>query len=170
MIPKALPQYKFTWGVNTVVVIGADTTDVVFTHEDPNIQTVNITRILQAINDKSIPFRKISAVLDFTNVKAMLADRDIDSKRVQEIKDNLDLYHSPVLFVGSPPDLTLIDGTHRLYCRYYNREDYIMAYVISYKTLNNFKVKFWVNGELIRDSRDTILKTFTHAKPKEEMP
>jgi len=154
--------YAFSWGVNSIVVVGADKSDVVFTHEDPKIQTVNVTKLHEAIANGAIHYKKLMAVFDNDNVVEMLKLRDIDPERVKYILSNRELYDSPAIFVGRLPDLTLIDGTHRMYARFHNGEDGMRSYVVTYQTLQRFKVNFWVNGVLIKDTRETILKTFEH--------
>lgn len=157
-------RHTFTWGVNTVAVVGADISDVVFSHEDPYIQTVNITKIKEATKLGKVRFKKIMAMFDYDNVQAMLKDRDIDPKRVEYILARPEIYDEPAIFVGKVPDVTLIDGTHRMYARYHNKEEGMRAYIITYFQLQRFRVQFWVNGVLIKDTRDSIMKTFQHTK------
>jgi hypothetical protein len=160
-------SYVFEWGVNKIVVEGADSDDVVFSHEDPRVQTVNVTKLWEEIQQNKVKFRTLMAILDREMIENVLRDRDIDPKTVERVMNDPEDYDSPVLFAGTEKLAFLVDGTHRLYCRFLRKELNVKAYMVSFETLEKFKVRFLVNGKPIMDTRESIMSTFQFNKPPE---
>src|SRR5262245_28047023 len=156
----------FQLGNKWVEVKGAGPLDIIFSGEDPNIQSINITRLWRAIMDGKVKAEALYALFDRDNVRIMLADRDIDPKRVEQIKSDHELYNQPVLFAGTLPDVILIDGTHRVYARYMGKEDGVRCFVVSYAALEPFRVSYWLNGERLIETREVVRSTYEHPEPK----
>jgi len=144
-----------------VRVEGAELTDTLFSHEHPDIGTINITRLLKAIAEGKV----FSRTDDFNFGKASLdraaRERDIDPKVVAFLEANPDKLNEPILAVLMHDGTFLvIDGSHRS-ATFARRGVYsMMVTVIHVSALPPFQVKTFIDGKEEKLDREAILRGY----------
>jgi hypothetical protein len=144
-----------------VRVEGADLTDVLFSHENPLVGTVNITRLLKGIAEGKV----FSRTDDFHFAKASMdtaaRDRDIDPKVVAFLNANPDKLAEPVLGVlMEDGSVLVIDGSHRS-AVWASRGIYTLKLtLIHHSALPAYRVKTYINDKEETLDRDAIIRGY----------
>jgi hypothetical protein len=149
----------------TLKVIGAYHNDITFGHEDPEIGHLNITRMKKAIEDGTLPYEKMVGHYNLDSAGQMLANRDIDPKVVRYLLGNPEKATVPVIQVGIVPDLTLVDGTHRMFVHWLLKLPVIRMHVIHPRDAKGFQIRMWLDGKEVVYSRLLIEATYQFGSP-----
>lgn len=157
--------YLLTGKNGTMRVQGADDGDVTFGHENPEIGHVNITRLKRAIEKGKVEYDRIVGLLDMENTGQMLARRDIDPKVIEHLFRHPKKVIEPVIQVGVPPDVTLIDGTHRMFMHWLLNLRSIRMYVLTPEAIKPYQIRIWLNDKEIFPSADMIERMYQFGSP-----
>lgn len=151
-----------------VHVEGADITDTCFSHEHPDIGTVNITRLLKGIEKGDVYSKTTNLPFSKASVDRIEIERDIDPKVMAFLVANIKAANEPLLGVAmADGSVIIIDGSHRsaLWAR---RGVYTMPVtLISVTALPEYQVKTFIDGVEQRLDKATIIKGYEFNKAEE---
>lgn len=150
-----------------VHVEGADITDTLFSHEHPDIQTVNITRLLKAIKENKIPSGLLNLNFAEESVNRIESERDIDPKIIAFLEANPAKQNEPLLGVLlGDGTVVIIDGSHRS-ALWGRRKVYTMPVsLIHISSVPEFRVRTFIDGKEATIDRDKLMASYEFNKPK----
>ena len=145
--------------------IGGTPFDVSFTHSDPEIQSVNITRLEKAIKQRKVRFQKLHVDMHPENMRMVLLGRDVDPKIVAYILMHKEVLDSPLICSQhNDNDVIILDGTHRAACHFLLREYGFKCYMIKVKDLKPYKIRIFINGEERTETHESITRSYQFNK------
>jgi hypothetical protein len=151
-----------------VRVEGAGLKDVCFSHEHPDIGTVNITRLLKGIATGKVYARTL--YLDFAkdSVDRIEIERDIDPKVMAFLEANYEKAGEPILGVAmTDGSIVIIDGSHRS-ALWGRKGIYTMPVtLVSVTALPGYQVKTFIDGVEQRLDKAMIEKGYEFNRKQE---